>query len=145
MTRINSAISPRRLTDQHLIAELRELPRIFTAVQKRIDDDREFDDIPKIFTLGFGHMKFFYDKLSFLNLRHSQLRYEYNRRYDKQWPYIINVDKCPSLLYNQYSPTSEEKKLLIERISKRIIESKQIPKYERKSISKEDAIKLLTQ
>ena len=54
MTRINSAIDPKNLTDQHLIAELRELPRIFTAVNKRIEKGKLFDDIPEKFTLGTG-------------------------------------------------------------------------------------------
>ena len=73
MTRINSAIDPKNLTDQHLIAELRELPRIFTAVNKRIEQGKYFNDIPKEFALGSGHVKFFYDKLKFLNLRHTIL------------------------------------------------------------------------
>lgn len=66
MTRINSSINP---TDQHLIAELRELPRIFTSVNKRLTLNKTFDDIPKEFVLGLGHCKFFYNKLDFLYLR----------------------------------------------------------------------------
>ena len=55
MTRIDSAIPAKNLTAQHLIAELRELPRIFTAVNKRINQGKGFDDIPEKFTLGTGH------------------------------------------------------------------------------------------
>jgi len=143
MTRINSAIKPHRLTDQHLIAELRELPRVFTSVQKRISDGKNFEDIPEKFTLGSGHVKFFYDKLSFLNNRYAELAYEYTCRYDKGWEWVINIDRFPDFLCNWYSPTQFEKDILIERISKRIMESKQIPKYYRRSISKEEAINKL--
>jgi len=147
MTRINSAILPRNLTDQHLIAELRELPRIFTAVNKRLDNDLEFDDIPKNFCLGIGHTKFFYDKLAFLSERHARLRFEYNFRFKKKWqfkPDYSMLHKWTSnCLFNDYPPTAEEKDLLIERISTRINSSNQIPRYYRKQITKEEAINKL--
>jgi deoxyribonuclease (pyrimidine dimer) len=85
MTRINSAINPKNLTDQHLIAELRELPRIFTAVNKRIEKGITFFDIPKEFCLGIGHTIFFYDKLDFLYFRFHSLKNEYKNRYQKDW------------------------------------------------------------
>lgn len=148
MTRINSAIDPRNLTDQHLIAELRELPRIFTAVNKRIEKGKLFDDIPEKFTLGTGHTKFFYDKLSFLHLRHIKLRLEYLRRFDKEWslkPSSEWFKKWEDLyLYKNYTSTQEEKQLLIDRISTRITESNQIPRYYGEKITKEQAIKMLS-
>lgn len=147
MTRINSAIDPKNLTDQHLIAELRELPRIFTAVNKRIEKGKSFDDIPEKFTLGAGHTKFFYDKLYFLIIRFSELRVEYNLRYDKSWQFIkVGIDsvtKHPQYLFYDYIPTSEERQLLIERISTRITESNQTPRYYGEKITKEQAINLL--
>lgn len=56
MTRINSSVKPKNLTDSMLNAELRELPRIFTAVQKRVSENKPFNDIPSRFTLGTGHV-----------------------------------------------------------------------------------------
>lgn len=148
MTRINSAIYPKSLTDQHLLAELRELPRIFTAVNKRIEKGKGFKDIPEKFTLGVGHVKFFYNKLYFLNFRFQDLMIEYKNRYDKSWKYNKLAIDCytkasESFLFEDHQPAQEEKDLLIDRISTRIIESKQIPRYYGKQITKEQAIKIL--
>ena len=150
MTRINSAINPKNLTDQHLIAELRELPRIFTAVNKRIEQGKFFDDIPKEFTLGEGHVKFFYNKLLFLSSRHLLLRCEYFSRFEKEWQFKIEVRLFPHQyglvgLWNSYKSTEKEKQLLIDRISTRINESNQIPRYYGEKITKEQAIQILNQ
>ena len=93
MTRINSAINPSNLIDQHLIAELRELPRIFTAVKKRLENNIPFDDIPNKFTLGAGHCKFFYNKTAFLYERHISLRFQYELRFNNVWQYGISFYK----------------------------------------------------
>lgn len=144
MTRINSAIQPKFLTDQHLLAELRELPRIFTAVMNRVASGKNFDDIPKSFTLGSGHVKFFYNKCGFLIKRHQQLRLEYFDRYKKDYNFDYpRISTIPNYLLGKYQPTDIEKQLLIDRISTRLIESKQTPRYCGNIISKEAAIKLL--
>lgn len=51
MTRINLTLVS-ELADQHLMAEYRELPRIFGAVRERIAKGQGFDDISKDFRLG---------------------------------------------------------------------------------------------
>ena len=61
MTRIN-LIPPSELCDKHLIAEMHELPRVFRLA-------RPCPDAPKQYTLGKGHVKFFYDKIAFLHGR----------------------------------------------------------------------------
>lgn len=147
MTRINSAIHHKNLTDQHLIAELRELPRIFTAVNNRLYKDSSFDDIPEIFCLGTGHTKFFYDKLRFLSDRHCFLSFEYYCRFKKNWQFKPDQSMLHRWvfkdLFNDYNPTEQEKQLLIERISTRINESNQIPRYYGEKITKEQAIQIL--
>lgn len=147
MTRINSAIFPNNLTDQHLIAELRELPRIFTAVKKRIEQNKSFDDIPKEFCLGTGHTKFFYNKLKFLIDRYCFLKYEYYLRFKKSWQYPIDQKILTGWILNylfyDYTTTQQEYQLLIDRISTRINESNQIPRYYGEKITKQQAIHLL--
>lgn len=144
MTRINCGIEPVKLTDQHLIAELRELPRIFTAVIKKIDNNIEIKNIPYKFKLGTGHVTFFYDKCGYLLIRHRLLRKEYYKRYNKSYEFNeSNLDRIPTKYMNNYIPSKEDQNLLIERISIRISESKQIPRYHGKSISKKEAINLL--
>lgn len=47
MTRINMGVKPAELCDQHLIAEYRELPRVFSFTPKPLSGD---------FRLGKGHV-----------------------------------------------------------------------------------------
>lgn len=57
MTRVN-CIPVQELTVKHLVAEYREIPRLFKLA--RILKPNEF--VP-LYTLGAGHCKLFYDKL----------------------------------------------------------------------------------
>lgn len=74
MTRIN-VIPPEELCNQHLLAEWRELPRMTWFAGKAVSKD-----IPKEYTLGAGHMKFFLDKGIFLEKRHFALTRELVKR-----------------------------------------------------------------
>lgn len=143
MTRINVGILPQELTDSHLNAELRELPRIFTAVNKRILANKDFKDIPKSFSLGTGHVLFFYNKCKYLYNRHSQLRNEYKRRFRKEYQFDGERTIVPNHLYNDYIPSKTDRDILIERISTRILESNQKPRYYQNEISKKEAVNLL--
>lgn len=80
MTRIN-LVHPSNLVNKHLMAEYHELPRVFTEVHELIIKDKwdifiESGDIPKLYVLGKGHMKFFYIRLDYLIMRFRQLRNE---------------------------------------------------------------------
>ena len=81
MTRIN-LIDPQNLTDQHLLAEYRELPRIFGDVRNlQLKNLTPRDvNIPREFVLGTGHMTFFYDKLGFLSQRYEKIIQECSKR-----------------------------------------------------------------
>lgn len=74
MTRIN-LVPPSCLSDKHLLAEYRELPRIFTAVEKIYTSGGSLKDhdIPLAYKLGTGHVKFFYNKLLWLCLRYESI------------------------------------------------------------------------
>lgn len=73
MTRIN-VVAPADLTDQHLMAEWRELPRVFTlAIAAAARDDLAG---PERYTLGTGHVRFFYTRLPYLARRHADLTTE---------------------------------------------------------------------
>lgn len=73
MTRTN-VVPPAELCDQHLLAEYRELPRVFKLA--RLLPTRQ----SLVYTLGPGHVKFFYDKLAWLYGRQRQLVAELRRR-----------------------------------------------------------------
>ena len=65
MTRIN-VIPPKRLTNQHLLAEYRELPRVFALA--RVD----YNPVPR-YTMGTGHVRFFYSRTGYLAARQSAI------------------------------------------------------------------------
>ncbi|MGC6406316.1 pyrimidine dimer DNA glycosylase/endonuclease V [Bisgaard Taxon 45] len=101
MTRIN-LIAPTELCDQHLLAEHRELTRIPNAVAKG-----KFSLIgqPEDYKLGTGHVRFFFNKLSFLKKRYDLLHHECKARgFNVQyiWPDNLPEDKT---LWLDYTPT----------------------------------------
>lgn len=81
MTRIN-LVPPQALTSKHLVAEYRELPRVFNLVRRHVKADRTPYDLrlPETFTLGTGHVRFFYDKLQWVLDRHTSLNREMSER-----------------------------------------------------------------
>ena len=77
MTRIN-VIPVEELTDNFLLAEYFELPRMWPLIYRAIQkDDRQ---IPEAYRLGSGHLRFFYNKFRWLDRRHAQLWAEGHRR-----------------------------------------------------------------
>ncbi len=77
MTRIN-CVPVQELSRQHLIAEYRELPRVFALAKKA--SERGVLAQPDQYTLGTGHVVFFYTRLGYLAKRHAQLVTEMQRR-----------------------------------------------------------------
>ena len=142
MTRINCGVMVQKLTDQHLLAEHREIKRLPSLYKQRIDKGG-VGFIPNRFCLGEGHVSFFINKGLFTLNRYKDIYNEcLNRGFDVE-DYSSNwgVYKQEHLL--NYTPTQNDFSLLVERISERITQSVQIPKYCKKSISKDDAISLL--
>lgn len=77
MTRIN-CVPVQELSGPHLVAEYRELPRVFALAQKAALRGQFCQ--PDAYTLGKGHLLFFYNRLSYLAKRHQQLIEEMKRR-----------------------------------------------------------------
>lgn len=123
MTRINT-IDPSLLTNEHLIAELRELPRVPNSIAEgkaKLDPKA----IPETFRLGEGHVKFFYNKLAWLQARHTALRAEYFKRTGKEFSILIDwswLDNSllKTALFNDWSPVSRDHTISIARIKERL-------------------------
>ncbi len=117
MTRINVGIAPQLLTNKHLIAEHREIKRIPNNVA---NGKCNFNGIPEKFTLGTGHVKFFYNKLLYLKNRYELLYAECRRRgfnvqyYGDAWVGI------PEYLMNDYLPTPEDVAIIQQRINEKL-------------------------
>ena len=116
MTRINAGIPPRQLSRQHLIAEHREIVRIPNTIKS---GKAKVQDIPEKFTLGKGHVKFFYDKLKYLRDRYEQLYKECIVRGYKMTCFGEAFDDLPEHLFNDYKPTREAIAIVRERIKER--------------------------
>lgn len=146
MTRINSAISVRCLTDEHLLAEHREIKRLPYNLQQAIKSG-SIKRIPEKFTLGKGHVLFFLNKQDFVQTRYLKIYYECRKRgFNVQKFYDLWEDVPDEYLGDDYVQTQEEYKLLVERITERIKNSaKKSWHYYGKEISKDEAIRLLTQ
>lgn len=71
MTRIN-CVPPGELSRQHLVAEYRELPRVFGLARAAIDRG-ERPVTAESYTLGKGHVRFFYTRLAWLARRQAEL------------------------------------------------------------------------
>jgi deoxyribonuclease (pyrimidine dimer) len=122
MTRIN-LVPPEELTVKHLVAEYREITRLPSNLRKSLDRKTLFkmSEIPSQYTLGQGHVKFFYDKMLFLQKRFEQLVKEMLRRgYKPSYTdssIFIPTDKK---FYNDYVPTPEALSINRERIKERL-------------------------
>ena len=116
MTRINVGILPKELSNKHLIAEHREIKRIPNCIAK---GKYNMDGQPDIFKLGTGHVKFFYDKLSYLKDRYKMLYMECVRRGFNVQNYIGAWDNIPEELMGNYQPTEEDRKIIQQRIKER--------------------------
>jgi len=127
MTRIN-VVPVTELTDKHLLAEYRELPRVFRAAQKWHRKGGNVDDLPDTYRLGTGHVKFFYCRLQFCYLRQRDLYAECRRRgfnvtlKPNRKQLMGNV---PSCLQRDYTPTREALRINRERIATRLDEAAQ--------------------
>ena len=117
MTRINAGISPRQLTNKHLIAEHRELKRIPNVVAK---GRCNLKNIPSKFTLGKGHVSFFYDKLGYLKDRYRDLYNECIARGFNVQNYEASWNDVPQELMNGYTPTEDDVRIITERIAERL-------------------------
>lgn len=115
MTRIN-VIDPATLTDEHLFAEWRELPRIFALPR----DDRP---TPSAYTLGQGHMRFFLPRLAWLAHRHAALTAECISR-----GYRL-TERSPLVGIGDWTPDAAARGVNLGRLRERLRGSKRAQHY----------------
>jgi len=114
MVRIN-LINPKKLADQHLIAEYDEILMLLGYV-KRYPENK---NIPKEFCLGKGHMKFFKNKLKYIYKRHEKIKIEMKKRNFKTNK-TINLNKFPKELINDWKATKKDKEIIKNRIKEKL-------------------------
>lgn len=117
MTRINCGIPVKELTDKHLLAEHREIKRIPNLIRQ---GKYNLDGQPKFFTLGKGHVKFFYDKLNYLLKRYEEIHKECIFRGFNVTNYSNAWHGLPSHMMNDYEPTDNDKLIVRTRIREKL-------------------------
>ena len=138
MTRINAFIRPTELSDKHLIAEHREIKRIPNCIYKGRYNCK---NTPESFTLGKGHVKFFYCKILWLYKRYLRIHAECIKRgfnvTDYSEAFIKLNWAAPNskgeYFFLDWKPDKEERKRIRKLIRERILENEQKSKKSRKA------------
>lgn len=121
MTRIN-VVPVEELSRQHLIAEYREITRLPGNLLDSLNRKTKpfnFSEIPPEYILGKGHVKFFYDKMFFLEKRFDALVQEMiNRGYSPNYK-DSSIFRVGDRFYNDYTPTDNALFLNRQRIKER--------------------------
>lgn len=119
MTRIN-CVPVQELSGLHLVAEYRELPRVFALAGKAAERGTHLP--PSAYTLGKGHLLFFYTRLGYLARRHASLVEEmYRRGYKPSFPGVQRKDfpHIPDAYWQDWEPTPEALQANRQRIAER--------------------------
>ena len=123
MTRIN-IVPTEELSDQHLVAEYRELFMVGSALARTLKSpnrDKSLSSIPEKFTFNTGHVKFFYNKGEYLHKRYIALQEEMKARGMNPDPdRVFKREQWPDELYNDWTPSEQEQAILRERLQERI-------------------------
>lgn len=123
MTRIN-VIPVEELTDKHLVAEYKEILRLPKNLNKSLNrKSKPFSsaEIPASYTMGKGHVKFFYDKFRWLDRRFKQLCGEMKARgYVTNFEGFKGFSEVPSKYYGDYMPDQKAININLERIKERL-------------------------
>ena len=137
MVRVN-LISPKKLADQHLIAEYNEILMLLGYVRKYPMKE----GIPKDYCLGKGHIKFFKDKLLYLKKRHEKLKKEMVIR-----EFIpkkkIDLSEFEKNLRKDWKPSTKDFLIIKERLRQKIILKPDYYRYHGKKKSKKFFLDLL--
>ena len=124
MTRIN-CIPVDELTNLHLLAEYREMPRVSSLIWKWRDKNYStvlnafvMPVIPRAYCLGTGHVKFFYDKGEYLQKRFSAIVDELTKRgYNLQY---TTYREHPPGCNKDWVPTVHDQNINRARIEERL-------------------------
>ena len=123
MTRIN-VVPVQELQREHLVAEYKEIVRVF-ALARAAQYELHKKKIPNEYTLGTGHVLYFYDKLKYITERYNSLCTEmitrgYRCNRVEQSELERGIDRS---LFWDYIPTDAALALNRARISERLADS----------------------
>ena len=142
MTRIN-VVPPFLLLDQHLVAEKKEINQLAGQFLKsRRSRNFDFHSLPNRFSLGTGHVRFFYKRGGFVRKRYAKVYDECIRR-GFNATFDFN-DVWDGNHYNlDYEPTDEAIALIKERIISKVKAKPNFYRYMGKKIDTHSYINCL--
>ena len=123
MTRIN-LVDPSELSDQHLVAEYREIFMVGSSLQRSLKSknwEKTLANIPDKYTLNKGHVTFFYNKGKYLYKRYEVLIEEMkNRVMNPDSERKFKTEQWPDELFNDWEPEPDDYKIIRARIKEKI-------------------------
>lgn len=114
MVRIN-LIEPKKLSDQHLIAEYNEILMLVGHLNK----NPSLKEIPETYVLGKGHIKFFKNKLTYLKDRHQKIKNEMKQR-NFRTNKSLELKHFSREYFNKFNPSQDDLKIITSRIREKI-------------------------
>lgn len=143
MTRINCHVSVKKLADEHLLAEHREIKRVCNRFAQRKAKGIE-NDVPEKFTLGKGHELFFSNKAWYTYSRYTELYKECISRGFNVQDYSDNWKVYGNSKWLDYTQCQSDDQQIIDRIIDNVNNGKkEYYHYYGEVLSKEDYIKQL--
>ena len=128
--RIN-VINPKYLTDQHLVAEYREMKMItyYYVKSSLTKDGIDKSRISERYTLSTGHAYMWYDKFGYIDKRFKSVCKEMRKRnfkcdYDK-----LDYRGIPKSAFGDFVPTIEDIEVNLSRIIDRLYDKPDWYKY----------------
>ncbi len=115
MTRINCYVSVKVLSNEHLLAEHREIKRVCNRYSQRKLKGIE-NDVPSQFTLGKGHELFFSNKPTYTLYRYKSIHQECLYRGFNVQDFSSNWDVYDDNCVLSYNQQKEDDKTIINRI-----------------------------
>lgn len=120
MTRIN-CVPPSELHDKHLLAEYRELPRVFKLAYAAYARGEDPATYPQEYLLGKGHVKFFYSRLWYLQRRFNEIYLEMrDRGWNPNYSTAPLLPRMPQSWLRDWKPTEAALELNRQRIIERM-------------------------
>lgn len=116
MTRVNVGIDPEEMENDILLAEHREIKRIPNCIK---NGRFNLNGIPERFTLGEGHVKFFYRKIGYLKERYQKIhKVCLNRELNVQ-DFSESFEGIDDYFMGNYIETQRDRELLLRRFAER--------------------------
>lgn len=134
--RIN-VINPKFLTDQHLVAEYREMKMItyYYVKSSQTKTGIEKDKIGERYTLNKGHAYMWYNKFGFIEKRFQDICAEMRDR-DFRCDYdVLNYEGIPKSAFGNFIPTKEDVRINLDRVLIRLAKQPTWYKFRGQNIS----------